>query len=411
MATSARRTTLRLGFIPLLDAAPLFIASEKGMFSRHGLSVELSPEASWSTIRDKVALGALDGAHMLGTMPLATTLGLGNVQKPQVTALALNLNGNCITLANHVAARMEEIAPGCFADRPNSVHALRQVIDADKAAGRAPLTFAVTFPYSSHNYELRYWMAHGGIDPDADVRLIVVPPHRMVENLAAGNIDGYCVGDPWNQQAVLGGLGRIAVTTHELWNNRIEKVFGVNLDWAERHHEQHIALLMALIEAGHWLDEPENRLEAAHILSSACYVNAPMDVLKLPLLGKVQYATAGTPDERPDHIVFSRYAAAFPWRSQAEWFLLQMRRWGQLNPAVDISAAADAVYRTDLFRMAAAALGLPAPPIDRKPEGLHDSPWRLAGAEGLVLGPDANFDHSDPARPVPASTGRRDAIA
>lgn len=410
-----KRGPLRLGFIPLMDAAPLFVAAEQNLFRKHGLDVELSAEPSWANIRDKVALGALDGAHMLATMPLATTLGMGNIRKAQVTAFVLNLNGNAITVANHVAERMEAADAAANADRPNSARALKKVIDEDKARGRPPLTFAVTFPFSTHNYELRYWMAAAGIDPDRDVRLVVVPPHRMFENMAASDIDGYCVGDPWNQQSVMVGLGRVAVTTYELWNNRPEKVFAVNQDWADRNHSTHVALLMALLEAARWADRPENRLEAAAILARPDYVGASVEVLKLPLLGKVLYQSGGAPEASPDHIVFSRYAANFPWRSQAEWWLLQMRRWGHLDPGVSVSATADTVYRTDIYREAAHGLGLPYPTIDRKPEGLHGGQWLLAAAsEPVVMGPDAAFDGvtflgADHAVTAPAP--RRDAIA
>ena len=410
-----KRSPLRLGFIPLMDAALLFVAAAQRLFQKHGLEVELSPEPSWANIRDKVALGALDGAHMLATMPLAATLGIGNIRKAQVTAFVLNLNGNAITVANHVAERMEAAdAPAC-AGRINSARALKKVIDQDKAQGKAPLTFAVTFPFSTHNYELRYWMASAGIDPDRDVRLVVVPPHRMFENLASGSIDGYCVGDPWNQQSVLVGLGRIAVTTYELWNNRAEKVFAVNQDWADRNHSTHVALLMALLEAAQWIDRPENRLEAATFLARPEYVGASFEVLKLPLLGNVLYQSGSLPESSPDHIVFHRYAANFPWRSQAEWWLQQMRRWGHLDAGTDINAAADAVYRTDIYREAARGLDLPYPTIDRKPEGIHAGQWLMAAATGpIAMGPDAAFDgatfpatDSVPAQPA----AKRDAIA
>ena len=185
---------LTLGFIPLTDCAPLVVAKEKGYFEQYGLDVALSKETSWANIRDKVSIGILDGAQMLAGMPIAMSLGICPMAKPMVTALSMDLNGNAITVSNELFNRMQEIDPKGMAERPISARALKRVIEADKAAGQEPLTFAMVFPFSSHNYELRYWMAAAGIDPDKDVRLVVVPPPQMVGNLEKGAIDGYCVG-------------------------------------------------------------------------------------------------------------------------------------------------------------------------------------------------------------------------
>src|SRR5690606_4829890 len=191
------KTSLTFGIIPLTDCAPIVVAREKGFFAAQGLDVTVTKESSWANIRDKVALGALDGAHMLAGMPLAATLGIGATRTPTVTAFSMDLNGNGITVSNELYARMVEADPEAMnAPRPTTARALKKVIEADKAAGRPPMTFAMVFPVSTHNYEIRYWMASAGIDPDRDIRLIVVPPPQMVANLSAGNIVGYCVGEP-----------------------------------------------------------------------------------------------------------------------------------------------------------------------------------------------------------------------
>jgi nitrate/nitrite transport system substrate-binding protein len=392
-----------LGIIPLTDCAPMVVARELGFFSRHGLDVTLSPEASWATIRDKVAVGALDGAHMLAGMPIAATLGIGARAQPMVTAFSIGLNGNAITVSNALFARMRELAPAALERRPVTARALRTLIDADRAQGRRPLTFATVFPVSTHNYQLRYWMAAAGIDPDRDVRLTVVPPPQMVEALAAGEVDGYCVGEPWNACAVARGLGRALITSYEIWNNGPEKVLGVTRDWAERHPATHIALVKALLEAAAWVDRPENRMEAADMLVSGGYVKAPRDGVMLSLLGMHRFDAGEFPVALPDFHVFHRYLANFPWRSHAIWLITQMQRWAQADAGLDAVGVARAVYRSDLFRLAAAELGVAAAPADMKPEGAHTGAWTLPSTAGPVtMGADRFFDgrRFDPGNPA-----------
>jgi len=347
------KTKLTFGIIPLTDCAPLVVAAEKGYFKKHGLDVAISKEASWANIRDKVSIGALDGAHMLAGMPIAATLGVGAIPKPTVTAFSMDLNGNGITVSNALYERMMAADPEAMKESPTSARALKKIIDEDKAKGHPPMTFAMVFPVSTHNYEIRYWMGSAGIDPDNDIRLIVIPPPQMVANLQANNIVGYCVGEPWNERAVQAGLGRTIITNYEIWNNNPEKVFGVNLEWAEKYPNTHKAAVRALIEAAQWMDKPENRMEVVKIISQKSYVNAPPDVVKMSMTGTFQYAKDETPRPLPDFNVFYRYAATFPWYSHAEWFISQMYRWGQIDRAIDIKKAAAAVYRPDIYRSAA----------------------------------------------------------
>jgi len=397
------KTSLSLGFIPLTDCAPLVIAQEKGLFHKHGLQVTLSREVSWANIRDKVFAGVLDGGHMLAPMPIATTLGLGELKKPTIAALSLDLNGNAITVSLDLYRRMAELDPEAAADRPTSARALKKVIEARRNRGLEPLCFATVFPFSTHNYVLRYWLAAGGIDPDRDVRLVVIPPPHMVSCLGSGEIDGYCVGEPWNAQAVATGVGRTLITDYEIWNNKPEKVLGVNREWAERYPNTHRALLMALLEAAQWIDQPENRIEVADILAREDYVNAPADVVKMSMIGSFHYRHDGAPAPLPDFNVFFRYAATFPWRSHAVWFITQMYRWGQLRVPADMRKLAEDVYRPDLYREAAEALGLPCPSADYKTEGRHGEHWTLREtSEPMTMGPDRFLDGGvfDPLRPV-----------
>ncbi len=403
-ASAATLTSMRIGFIALTDCAPLIVAREKGFFTRHGLDVTLVREPSWANMRDKVALGALDAAHMLAPMPLAATLGAGGWKKPQITSFALNLNGNAVTISTKLWNRLVDAEPAVAQDRHEAGNVLRRLIAADRKAGRPKITFATVFNYSSHQIQLRYWLASAGIDPDRDVQLVIVPPPQMTDRLAAGEIDGFCVGDPWNSLAVLRGVGRILISGYEIWNNRIEKVIGTNRDWVERNPLTHKQMLMALIEAAEWLDRPENRLEGVEIMAKPDYIGPEAaEAIRLSMLGVVRYGLDAAPEHMPDFFVFGRYSANFPWRSQAEWYLTEMRRWKLIDPGTDIAAVADCVYRTDLYREAAAALDKPFPLIDRKPEGLHAGPWTLAQASAPIpMGADLFFDGSyvSSARPV-----------
>ncbi len=401
--TGPEKPNVSFGIIPLTDCAVIVVAHEKGYFKKYGLNSTVSKEASWANIRDKVALGVLDGAHMLAPMPIAATLGIGAVRKATVTAYSMDLNGNGITVSKALYERMVKADPAAMKERPVTARALKKVIDADKKSGKPPMTFAMVFPVSTHNYQIRYWMASAGIDPDNDVRLIVIPPPQMVANLESNSIVGYCVGEPWNERAVTAGIGHTLITSYELWNNNPEKVFGVNLEWAEKYPKTHHATLMALIEAAQWMDKPENRIEVVKIIAQKSYVNAPEDVVKMSMTGTFRYSHGGVPRPLPDFNVFYRYAATFPWLSHAEWFITQMIRWGQIEKPLDIKKTAASVYRPDIYRDAAKALGIAVPTIDYKIEGKHSGHWTLAQAsKPILMGPDKFLDGLayDPAKPI-----------
>ena len=389
--------TVRLGYIPLTDAAPLVVALENGHFAHYGLDVSLSRQPSWATLRDKLSVGHLDGAHLLAPMALACSLGLEGVPQQLVTALSLGLGGNAITVADNLYRDMLAAADG----RPATAEALASVIARRRATGADPLTFATVYPTSNHTYLLRYWLAAAGIDPDRDVRLVVVPPPQMVQRLSQGDIYGYCVGEPWNTLAVHEGIGCIVAAGHDVWNNAPEKVLAVSAAWAQRYPATHTALICALVEAARWLDEsPENRLQAARLLASEAYLNLPVEVIAASLTGQLTIDQRQTPRELADFHVFYRYAANFPWRSHALWMLSQMVRWGQLPADTDLLAAAHAVYRPDIYRLAMARLGVPLPAVDMKAEGGHRAGWKLGeGAGAVALGADRFIDGAvfDPA--------------
>lgn len=389
------KTNLKLGFIPLTDCAPLVVAQEKGLFEKHQLDVELNKEVSWANIRDKVAIGALDGAQMLATMPIASTLGIGGPATPMLTAMMMDLNGNAITVSTALYERIHSLAPGSLQQRPVTAAGLKTVIEANKTTGGERLRFAMVFPTSTHHYELRYWLASAGIDPDTDIELIVIPPPQMVENLASGNIDGFCVGEPWNSLAVQRGLGHTLITKYEIWNNSPEKVFGVTAEWAERHPLTHKALLKALLEAARWLDESEaNRVEAAEWLAREEYVNTEVDVIKMSMTGTFRYSRDETPVPMDDFNVFHRYSANFPWLSHAVWFMSQMIRWGHILQPLAIEKLAAEIYRPDIFRDVMQELGEAYPSLDYKSEGMHAGQWTLAEANRpLLMGADTFFDN------------------
>jgi nitrate/nitrite transport system ATP-binding protein len=386
------KRSLTLGFVPLTDCAPLVIAREKGLFAKHGLDVELSRESSWANIRDKVSTGMLDGAQMLAAMPLAASLDSLRSQ-PMVTAMSLDLNGNAVTLSKELYGRMVATGGEDLETAAGSARALKAVIDQDRAAGRPKLSFAVVFAQSSHNYLLRYWMADAGIDPEKDVRLIVVPPPQVGHYLRAGMIAGCCVGEPWNTLAVSEGLGRIVVTSYDIWNNHPEKVFAATRNWAQSNPNTHRAVIKALLEACVWLDDPVNRPETCELLSQGRYVNVPIDVLEKSLTGTLLVSSETAPRSAPDYNVFHRYAANFPWRSQAIWFLSQMLRWGEIEEPEGIEKLARAVYQPGVYREAASALGIAVPAIDQKTEGEHAGAWQLVADGGeIVMGADRFMD-------------------
>lgn len=364
---------LTLGFIKLTDMAPLAIAKEKGFFEDEGLYVTLEAQANWKVLLDRVIAGELDGAHMLAGQPIAASIGYGTEAKI-ITPFSMDLNGNGITVSNDVWSLMKENIPAGADGKPQhpiSAAALKPVIEEYKAEGK-PFNMGMVFPVSTHNYELRYWLAAGGINPGfyspedvsgqigAEAFLSVTPPPQMPATLEAGTIDGYAVGEPWNQQAVFKGIGVPVVTDYEIWKNNPEKVFGLTGKFAQENPNTVLALTKALIRAAIWLDENDNanRAEAVEILSRPEYVGADAAVIANSMTGTFEYEKGDTRDV-PDFNVFFRHNATFPYYSDAVWYLTQMRRWGQIaedKPDGWYDATAKEVYRPDLYKAAAEAV-------------------------------------------------------
>ena len=365
---------LRLGFIKLTDMAPLAVAWEQGFFMDEGLFVELEAQANWKVLLDRVITGELDGAHMLAGQPLGASIGYGT-QADIITAFSMDLNGNGITVSNQVWETMSQHIPEENGKpvHPISASALKPVVEQSRADGER-FRMGMVFPVSTHNYELRYWLAAGGLNPgfyapqrgdtsgtlEADVHLSVTPPPQMPATMEAGTIQGYCVGEPWNQQAVFKGIGVPVITDYEIWPNNPEKVFGVTQSWAEQNPNTHLRLLRSMIRAAHWLDENNNanRAEAVEILARPSYVGADAEVIANSMTGTFEYEK-GDVREVPDFNVFFRHHATYPYPSDAIWYLSQMRRWGQIPEAKSddwYMKTAAQVYRGDIYAQAAQSL-------------------------------------------------------
>jgi nitrate/nitrite transport system substrate-binding protein len=368
---------LKFGFIKLTDCAPIVIAKEKGFFVDEGLSVQVVAQPNWKTLLDNVISGELDGAHMLSGQPIAATIGIGT-KAHIITAFTMNLNSNGITVSNAIWEQMQDNDPSL--DTPTPSHpikadALKPIVQQYLADGKK-LQMGMVFPVSTHNYELRYWLAASGIHPgmytdtdiagrtDAQVELSVTPPPMMPATLEAGNIQAYCVGEPWNQQAVAKGIGVPVTTNYDVWKNNPEKVFGVTKQWADENPQTMLAVTKALIKAGRWLDQTDaqgnlaNREEAARILSRSDYVGADYDVIKNSMTGYFYFQKT---DKRamPDFNVFYKYYCTYPWYSDGIWFLTQMRRWNQINeskPAEWYHNTAKEIYKPDIYLTAAKLL-------------------------------------------------------
>ena len=350
------------GFIALIDAAPLLIASAKGFDRAEGLVLKLSREASWANIRDKVAAGAFDCAHMIAPMPIASALGLTPFSEPIITPLSLNRGGSSITLSEALFADMMELAPAdAQAGGLTAARALSAVVRRRRQSGAAPLTFGMVYPFSSHHFDIRYWLADGGIDADEDVNLVVIPPPLLAESLARNRVDGFCVGAPWGSVAVEESNARIIATKSEIWPTGPEKVLGMREAWAIENADTLGAVIRALTSAAHWLDQPGNREEAARILAEPWAVGVSSHLILRGLEGRLVRGQTAKADDDPDFLSFFRNGAGVPWRNHALWLMAQMIRWGIVREPFALDAVAQRVYRPDIYREAVARLGLAVP--------------------------------------------------
>lgn len=381
---------LKLGFIKLTDMVPLAIAYEKGFFEDEGLYVTLEPQANWKVVLDRVITGELDGSHMLSGQPFGATMGYGT-KAEMITVTSMAVNGKGITLSNEVWGKMRPGVPKDPTGKP--IHPigsqyLLPVANEYKTAGKT-LKMGIVFPVSSHNYELRYWLGAGGVNPGfysptdlsgqikADILLNVVPPPQMPATMEAGTISGYCVGEPWNQQAIFKKVGTPVNTSDKIFSATPDKIFGVTKAWADKNPNTLLALTKAIIRASLWLDANNgaNRKEAAQIISRPEYVGADYSVISASMLGTFEF-DKGDKRPAPNFNVFSRGYASYPFTSDGVWTLTQMRRWGQIAEAksdewyVDM---AKKVMRTDIYMKAAQLL------VDEKKAKKEDFPFDSDG--------------------------------
>jgi ABC-type nitrate/sulfonate/bicarbonate transport system substrate-binding protein len=343
------RKLLRIGFIPLVDAAALIVAADMGFAAAEGLEIELVREVSWSNVRDKLNIGLFDAAHLLAPMAIASSLGLGCVRVPIAAPFALAMNGNAITVSPALFAELAAAAEGDLSDPLKSAQALASVASNRRRRGDDPLTFGMTFPFSSHNYLLRYWMAAGGLDPDEDVRLVVLPPPFMVESLAKAQVDGFCVGAPWNSIAVINGVGRILHFSCEIFARAAEKVLALRESFAEADTPTVTALTRAHQRAADFINDLDNCDEIASLLARPNRIGVAAHVIQRTLHGRLMIAPNGAAREDENYLILAKSGAGRPDPIQAAWLYAQMQRWGQAQPSPELLEAAKRTFRADLF--------------------------------------------------------------
>jgi ABC-type nitrate/sulfonate/bicarbonate transport system substrate-binding protein len=374
---SWQEDTINLGYLPLLDAAPLLLAQELGYFSEAGLKVRLSREASWANIRDKLCAGTLQGAQLLVPMLISVNLGLNRVKAALTSSFVLNQNGNSFTVSMALREQLRALNPEAMASAHTSVLTLKRLIQLRRERGEAAFTFAVVYPYSCHNYLLRYWLAAGGIHPDHDVNLVVIPPSQMVAQLQSGRIDGFCAGEPWGQLAASMGSGHTLLSTWDIWHNAPEKVLAMHQEWTTQHPQAYSSLLKVVLKACRWLNEPANREDALLLLAQPHCLGTEADFLHWGLL-------AGRHN-------FHQHSANYPWPAHMAWLAAQMLRWGHLTPAQLPQDFLGKIFPTEIFRTICVQEGLAVPSIEAPTQvGYHAAPWQFGevslGADRFIDG-------------------------
>lgn len=383
-------TPFRIGFLPLVDAALPILARELGFAEAEGIALELVRDMSWATVNDRLLYGHSDAAHLLAPLAIATTLGLGRPATPLSVPFVLGLNGNAITLRPDLAAQVTAVgAPGNVA----AIGArLAEVAQAACERG-APLRFGVVHRYSSHNYMLRYWLIGCGIDPDGDVSIVTVAPPFAADALAAGEIDGICVGEPWNSVAVDRGVGVIVAVTSQIWLRGVEKVLAMRTARMEEDPDLTHRLLRALYRAGVAFVDPARREEIAAILAGPNYLDGSATLIGHAISDRIVFAQGSEPIDMPDFMFQHREAANFPWVSQAAWLYAQMSIAGHVPANATSYEAAQRVFRPDVYRAALRPLGVPLPGASSKLEGGIVEALGVGTTQGrLILGADRFFD-------------------
>lgn len=380
----------RIGFLPLVDAALPILAREMGFAEAQGIEIALVRDVTWATVRDRLLYGHTDAAHMVAPLAIATMLGRDRAAVPMAVPFVLGLNGNAVTFSTALG---DACGLGDRLGDPAAIGAaLRRVATERLAQGRR-LRFGVVHRHSSHNYMLRYWLAAVGIRPDEDVEIVVTSPPFAADALAAGEVDGICVGEPWNAVAVDRGVGRIALATAQIWRRGVEKVLAMRAQTADARGDATLRLIRALHAAAAQFVQPDTVERCAAILARPAYLDAPAETILRAITDRIRLVPGGEPVTYADFMFQYREAANFPWRSQAAWLYSQMVRWEgrAVDPAE--AAAATGTFRPDLYRAALAGSGAPLPGASSKLEGALSGPTGAGSTQGrLVLGSDRFFD-------------------
>lgn len=390
MTETAQTATITAGFIPLIDSAVLLAAATQGFAAEENIDLRLVRETSWANIRDKIAVGHFDIAHMLAPMPIASNLGLTPLPTQMIAPMALGTGGNAVALSRDLWAQAQRHGATEDGNPARLARALRSVI----AERPERLTFGIVHPHSSHHYELAYLLGFAGIRPGVDVQLAVVPPALMPDALEAGQIDGFSVGEPWGSVAALRGIGVIATTKSAIWRSSPEKVVGMRQEWAERNAETLAGLIRGLYRAATWCDDLKNRETLVRMLAAPAHLGIDAAALKAALDGGYGSGADVAPAAKRASIFrFAAAAASFPWQSHAVWFYSQMVRWGQTPFREKDAERARRTFRPDIYRAALSPLGVTIPSANSKIEGALEVPTPVGATRGqLVLGPDGFFD-------------------
>ncbi|RZT89244.1 nitrate/nitrite transport system substrate-binding protein [Azospira oryzae] len=352
------KTEVKIGFIPLTDCASVVMAAAKGFDKKYGIKIVPTKEASWAAVRDKLVNGELDAAHVLYGLIYGVHLGIGGPKKDMASLMTLNNNGQGITLSSQL--KDKGVTDGA---------ALKKLISSEKRE----FTFAQTFPTGTHAMWLYYWLAAHDINPMKDVKTITVPPPQMVANMRVGNMDGYCVGEPWNARAIIDKVGFTAATTQDIWTDHPEKVLGTTADWAAKYPKTAVAVTAAILEASRWIDASlANRRETAETIAAKAYVNTDVDVILDRMLGRYSNGIGKTWDDKNHMKFFNDGQVNFPYLSDGMWFLTQHRRWGLLKDDPDYLGVAKAINQVGLYRQAAEKAGVAVPKSDLRSSKLID---------------------------------------
>lgn len=382
---------LNAGFLPLTDSAILIAAKEKGFAEAGGIALNLMRETSWANVRDRLAIGQFEIAHALAPMPIAANLGLTPFNTKLIAPMALGLGGNAITVSIRLGNAMKEQQAFDIIDAKSAGLALARVIKQRKTEGKKPLQFGVVHPFSGHNFELRYWLSASGIQPDVDVEIVILPPPFMPDALLSGQIDGFCVGEPWNSVAVSKNAGMLITTKSAIWASSPEKVLAVRDDWASDNRDTLWALIRALYRSAAWCGDNNNHRELAELLGKPEYLDRPAEQI-LPALSSSILADVLAASETNFFEPHAR-AATFPWQSHALWFYTQMVRWNYVEHSAEKAELARCCYRPDIYRAALSQIDIPVPAANSKVEGALTQTVAVGvSTQSLFLGPDGFFD-------------------